>query len=87
MIELKDTISGMISTDYRERFRAEYAQTLVRYRKLNVIVNSYDEGELDFAPVCPFSLLSEQRYVMTKYLEILERRAKFEGIDLMDIQR
>ena len=29
-MELKETIDGMISTDYRERFKAEYRQTKER---------------------------------------------------------
>ena len=33
-MELKDTIDGMISNDYRERFKAEYRQTKERYERL-----------------------------------------------------
>ena len=32
-MELKDTIDGMISNDYRERFKAEYRQTKERYER------------------------------------------------------
>lgn len=34
-MELKDTIELMNSTDYKERFRAEYYQTKIRYDKLD----------------------------------------------------
>ena len=34
MKELKDTVDGMLSTDYKERFVAEYQQTKIRYEKL-----------------------------------------------------
>ena len=34
MKELKDTIEMMNSADYKERFKAEYAQTKIRYEKL-----------------------------------------------------
>ena len=33
-MELYETIEGMTSTDYRERFKAEYRQTKIRYEKL-----------------------------------------------------
>lgn len=31
-MELKDTINGMLSNDYKERFVAEYQQTEIRYK-------------------------------------------------------
>ena len=31
MQELKDTIQNMVSEDYKERFKAEYYQTKIRY--------------------------------------------------------
>ena len=34
MTELKKTIPGMTSADYKERFVAEYQQTETRYLKL-----------------------------------------------------
>lgn len=33
-MELKDTVSLMNSADYKERFKAEYYQTKIRYEKL-----------------------------------------------------
>ena len=36
-MELKETIDGMISTDYRERFKAEYRQTKDRNERLKAI--------------------------------------------------
>ena len=33
-MELKDTIEMMNSDDYKERFKAEYYQTKIRYEKL-----------------------------------------------------
>ncbi len=43
-ITLEMTIDLMNSDDYKERFKAEYAQTLIRLRKLNNMLNKYDEG-------------------------------------------
>lgn len=34
-MELKDTIEMMNSEDYKERFKAEYYQTKIRYDKLH----------------------------------------------------
>ena len=33
-MELKDTIKMMDNVDYKERFKAEYYQTKIRYEKL-----------------------------------------------------
>ena len=33
-IELKDTVKGMMSDDYKERMATEYHQTKIRYEKL-----------------------------------------------------
>lgn len=34
-MELRDTVAMMNSDDYRERFVAEYLQTMIRYKKLS----------------------------------------------------
>lgn len=34
-MELKDTIAGMNSADYKERFKAEYRQVKIRYDNPN----------------------------------------------------
>lgn len=46
--ELKDTVSLMCSDDYKERFKAEYAQAAVRYEKLKAMLDRWDEGKLNF---------------------------------------
>lgn len=33
-MELKDTVEMMNSADYKERFKAEYQQVVIRYKKL-----------------------------------------------------
>lgn len=86
-MELKDTIDGMLSGDYKERFVAEYQQTKIRYEKLK---NFCDRIELAQnygcveEPVhdCPPKLLSNQQYYMGMYLSYLEKRAIIEGISL-----
>ena len=46
MIELKDTVSGMTSEDYKERFVAEYQQTETRYLKLKTFCDRIELAEV-----------------------------------------
>lgn len=84
-IDLRETIDMMNSADYKERFRAEYWQTEVRYRKLHNMVIKYEAGTLDFTLTCSIELLKKQKAAMGQYLYWLEVRAEIEGIDLDDI--
>lgn len=40
-MELSDTVGMMGSADYKERFKAEYCQTLIRYGKLKNMVERW----------------------------------------------
>ena len=84
-MELRDTVEMMNGADYRERFKAEYLQTKIRYDKLHAMVVKYEAGTLNFTPSCPLELLKEQKAAMGKYLYCLEVRAQIEGIDLNSI--
>ena len=68
MKELKDTVDGMLSTDYRERFVAEYQQTKIRYEKLKAFCNRVEAAVM-------------QKY-MGLYLAQLELRAVIENVEL-----
>lgn len=81
-MELKDTISMMESSNYKERFKAEYYQTLIRFDKLTRMVNKYEKDELDFTPACSISVLRDQLNAMETYLAVLEYRAHIEKIEL-----
>ncbi len=81
-MELKDTIEMMNSPDYKERFKAEYYQTKIRYEKLHRMCVKYEAGTLDFTPNCSLGLLKEQKSAMGYYLGCLEVRAEIEGIKL-----
>lgn len=81
-MELKDTIEMMQSDDYKERFKAEYYQTKIRYDKLHKMLTRADAGTLGFTPTCPLELLWEQKETMGNYLYCLELRAEIEKIDL-----
>lgn len=82
MNDLKETIALMESADYKDRFKAEYYQTKIRYDKLHVMIVKYDAGVLDFEPTCPISVLREQAKYMGMYLYQLEVRAQMEGVEL-----
>ena len=80
--ELKDTVDLMNSSDYKERFQAEYLQTKIRYNKLQKLVVKYEAGTLGFEPKCPIEILKDQKMYMGCYLFKMEVRAEIEGIEL-----
>ena len=84
-MELKDTISLMTSTDYKDRFKAEYIQNVVRYKKLKAMLDKWDHGKLDFSPTCPRSTYNIQVKAMTDYIAVLEARAVMENIELSEL--
>lgn len=86
MKTLNDTVSMMNSVDYRERFRAEYYQLVIRYKKLKAMLEKWDMGELDFTPTCNRGILNMQERVMADYIAILESRAQIEDVDIGDVQ-
>ena len=91
-MELRDTIEMMNSADYKERFKAEYYQTKIRYEKLKAFNNRIEASQATaFEKVnvverpkhdCPYDLLRSQQRAMGEYLHILEVRAVIEGIEL-----
>lgn len=81
-MDLRDTIEMMDSPNYKERFRAEYLQTYIRYGKLYRMIIKYKAGTLDFVPSCSIELLTEQLRAMGNYLMLLEARAEIENVPL-----
>lgn len=81
-MELKDTIKLMNSDDYKERFKAEYYQTKIRYDKLHKMLVKYEAKTLDFELSCPPEILEKQACYMGNYLRTLEVRAEIEKIEL-----
>ncbi len=82
--ELNETVSLMQSTDYKERFRAEYFQLKIRYDKLKAMVEKLDSGELEFEPDTPRSVYDLQLRAMRDYLAVLQARAAIEGIEIKE---
>ncbi len=79
---LYDTALLMKSNDFKDRFRAEYYQLKIRYKKLDVMLYKMENGDLDFRPKCSYELLRTQCITMKAYLLLLQDRAKIEGIEL-----
>ena len=90
---LDETVDGMLSDDYKERFKAEYQQTKIRYERLKAFNNKIEAAHKTachdsakkvemLAHDCPMELLREQQGIMGSYLHILEVRAVIEGIEL-----
>lgn len=80
--ELLATAKPMFSTDFRDRFRAEYSQLKIRKEKLDKMLEGYKAGTLQFHPKCSYELLKSQSDTMGAYLKILEERAKIEDVNL-----
>lgn len=93
---LADTVEGMLHPDYKERFKAEYQQTKIRYEKLKAFINKIEAARRTTCDPfvfpakrvdepkhdCPEEMLSNQQSIMGEYLHILEVRAVVEGIEL-----
>jgi len=79
-IDLKDTAELMLSTDYKDRFVAEYKQLSIRREKLKAMLEKWDKGELNFTPACPRSLYDLQVSAMEAYMAALQARAAIENI-------
>lgn len=81
--KLPATAVGMMSADYKERFKAEYKQLMIRFEGLKGMLKKWDEGTLPFEPTCPRSTYNMQIKAMADYMAVLEARAVIENIDLM----
>lgn len=85
-MELKETIELMCSSDYKERFVAEYHQVKIRYEKLKNFCNKIEVETMLGKEVTkhdfPLELLREQQKYMGLYLSILEKRALIENVEL-----
>ena len=77
-----DTIEMMQSENYKERFKAEYYQLVIRYNKLVTMLEKWDNGQLNFEPSCNRGIYNFQVRAMADYIACLETRAIIEGIEL-----
>lgn len=80
---LEVTSKMMNSENYKDRFLAEYFQVRIRLEKLENMLEKWDNDKLSFVPTCPRSTYDMQVEAMTYYKNVLEARAKMEGITLV----
>ena len=81
-MKLSETVEMMNSTDYKDRFKAEYYQLAIRYKGLKAMLDKWDNGTLQFEPTCPRSTYNMQIKAMADYLAVFEARAVMENIVL-----
>lgn len=81
-MKLQDTIEMMNSSDFKERFRAEFYQLQNRICGLENMLFKYKNGTLPFVPSCSYELLHEQLVHMYSYKSCLIARAEIENIEL-----
>ena len=84
-MKLSETITMMNSSDYKERFRAEYFQLKNRIEGLDKMLDGYRKGTLNFTPKCTIKMLDGQFNSMKMYKTHLEERAKLEDISLEEV--
>lgn len=80
---LEVTSKMMNSENYKDRFLAEYFQVRIRLEKLENMLEKWDNDKLSFVPTCPRSTYDMQVEAMTYYKNVLEARAKMEGVVLV----
>ena len=71
----------MCSSDFKDRFTAEYAQLVIRLPKLNNVLNSKSDTRFEVDDITR-DLMLKQRDAMVSYKMCLEKRADVLVIDL-----
>lgn len=79
---LADTAALMSSTDYKERFMAEYDQTAICYNKLATMIEKWDNDALEFTPTCPRSTYDMQLSARNDNDYVLEPSTKWSIIPI-----
>lgn len=81
-MELKDTIELMTSTDWKERFKAEYLQCVIRLKKLIDYIHELEDGTKPMNYEGEKLLLGAQYGYMVSYIHALEDQSYCLGIEL-----
>ena len=79
---LHETIELMTSSDYKDRFKAEYYQLEYRYNKLKKMLEDWDADKLSFTPTCNRDIYTSQIVSMGVYINVLRQRAEIENVEL-----
>ncbi len=77
---LNDTVTLMLSGDYKERLLGEYYQLRIRYDKLSITLREYRKGKTRIKCKPDYATLEEQLNAMKAYMDCLELRLKAENI-------
>lgn len=80
--KLAITAKDMNSKDFKDRFKAEYKQLVIRAQGLSKMLDKMKNGTLEFTPKCSYEILNRQLEYMKDYKGVLEERASIEGINL-----
>ena len=69
MQDLSSTVAMMESSDYRERFKAEYYQTKIRYEKLKAFNNKIEAADMTMypGPICEGQYVPHKKVEMPKH--------------------
>lgn len=81
-MELKETVELMTSTDWVDRFKAEYLQLKIRYEKLHKLIVMREAGKHLFDTPITLESWKTQAHHMGLYLFELEKQAAVHGIEL-----
>lgn len=81
-MKMTDTIKLMNSTDFKDRFKAEYHQLQNRIESFDKSLQDIRHNKASFEPKSNIKLLDGQMRSMISYKTHLEEIAKLEGIDL-----
>ena len=79
---LNETIELMTSSDYKDRFKAEYYQLEYRYNKLKKMLEDWEADKLSFTTTCNRDIYTSQIVSMSVYLNVLRQRAEIENVEL-----
>lgn len=84
-MELKDTIHAMQSEDWKERLKAEYYQTRIRYDALDAAIIKHEAGELPELAES-IDVIKAQGSAMAEYLYCLKIRLALAGVEISEYE-
>lgn len=80
IMELKDTVDKMLSSDYSERLQAEYDQATIRLEKLTEFLEKYEDDSTSVILSCPVDMLYRTKFYLGLYRDSLQNRLIVENI-------
>lgn len=91
MKHLNETVTMMNSADYKERFKAEYHQTKIRYEKLKVFNNKIEAANMTGQQCYPCGNEAPKKVEMPKhdcpdYLLKQQERAMEEYLHILEVR-